>query len=441
MNTPQHTEPDAKWMAEWYEQQIPGSTLLVAVSGGLDSCCLWNLIDAAGLPYAVAHVNYGLRGAASNKDEDLVRSLAQRRNCTLHLLQDFSLLRQSNLQEQARRVRYQFFARLRSSYGYSYLATAHQANDQLETIHLALLRGSGPKRLGAMREVDRDYVRPLLGFSRAALQGYAEREALRWREDESNASDAYLRNRFRHAVAPALELLELDALRLAGRSARAMHGLIDFADEHLQGFGGSLKAKKFPHALSRSRLAVARGRAYFLHASLAPLSFGASTIADILSYVEQENSSRAVFESNDRKQRCVVAGSALWVEATELLPQFALEVANSTRLQSAAGVLKLVALQQLAQPLVWRTLTADDKLANRSNTASAKSLPLQVRERKQASLSTLYLTGLATKNGLVYVLWPDKADHHFQLKDGSSLRIRTAWDALYRGAFWPTDFA
>jgi len=193
--------------------------VLVAVSGGIDSSCLLDVLcelrGKLDLEIAVGHVNHGLRGAASHGDAAFVRELASERGCRFHCAEaDPTGLREATssrerptVQEAARSMRYAALERLCEAASAERIATAHTANDQAETVLLRLLRGSGPDGLGGIPECSRNgrVVRPLLSVTREQIEAWAAGRGLLWREDASNAGTTYARNRLRHDVLPQLE--------------------------------------------------------------------------------------------------------------------------------------------------------------------------------------------------------------------------------------------
>ncbi len=185
----------------------PGSRLLVAISGGLDSVVMSYMLLKLGYKQQLAHVNYHLRAEESQRDEDFVRQFAAKYQLPLHCF-DRPIASEErhgrSLQELTREIRYSWFASLKEKLQLDYLATAHQADDQAETLLMQLGRGAGILGLSGMSALQHKHIRPLLHIERTALEAYAQKEGLLWVEDSSNASDYYLRNRFRHHVLPAL---------------------------------------------------------------------------------------------------------------------------------------------------------------------------------------------------------------------------------------------
>jgi len=185
------------------------SKLLIAVSGGLDSLVLTHLCHQTKLNIALAHCNFNLRGNESDADEDFVLQLAEDLNLEVFVesfeTETYAKERQLSIQMAARELRYAWFKELTVQLGFDYLLTAHHADDNLETFLINFSRGSGLEGLTGIPEINGNLVRPLLPFSREQIEAYANENNLKWREDSSNASTKYLRNKLRHDVIPALK--------------------------------------------------------------------------------------------------------------------------------------------------------------------------------------------------------------------------------------------
>ncbi|CAG4992076.1 tRNA(Ile)-lysidine synthase [Dyadobacter sp. CECT 9275] len=184
------------------------STLLT-VSGGVDSMAMMHLFHKAGLPAAVAHCNFGLRGVESDEDEALVRETADiygfkfyvTRFETKKYADQFSV----STQMAARDLRYTWFEKIRKENHYHWVATAHHLNDSIETALLNLSRGTGISGFRGVPVINHTIVRPLLYASRDEILAYAMQEGINWREDCSNESLDYQRNVIRHKVIPVLK--------------------------------------------------------------------------------------------------------------------------------------------------------------------------------------------------------------------------------------------
>lgn len=190
----------------------PGDTVVVAVSGGADSVALLDILYSLPdlhLNLVVAHLNHSLRGAESDEDERFVAGFAASRDIPFVAekvdVHSLSIRERLSLEDAGRRARYQFFDRVAECYGARTIALAHHGDDQAETLLLRLVRGAGVTGLSAMSPCrDGRYVRPLLTLTRSEIEGYLHRRGLTFRIDSSNLDMAFLRNRIRHELIPAL---------------------------------------------------------------------------------------------------------------------------------------------------------------------------------------------------------------------------------------------
>ena len=219
-------------------------TLLVGVSGGPDSTSLLhalaNIKDSLGIEFHVAHLNHLLRGEESDADAEYVSRLAQSLGIPATIEQrdvkGYRAQRRCSLEEAAREVRYAFFAEVAEAMGADTVAVGHNVDDQIETILMHLVRGTGLSGLRGMQPLSiwrsphgfqLKIVRPLLEVSRAETESYCAAQGLVPRWDSSNRSPAYLRNRIRFELIPLLQSynpnIRATLLRMA-RAASADHG-------------------------------------------------------------------------------------------------------------------------------------------------------------------------------------------------------------------------
>lgn len=192
------------------EQLFPAnSKLLVAVSGGLDSVVLTECCIQAGYDIILAHCNFQLRGAESERDERFVRDLASKYNKTVLVerfdTETYATEKKISVQVAARELRYNWFFSLLSFGKADHILTAHHRDDNIETLLMNFFKGTGIAGLRGILPKQGKLVRPLLFASRADLQSYAEAKSLQWVEDSSNASDKYSRNYLRHRLIPVLQ--------------------------------------------------------------------------------------------------------------------------------------------------------------------------------------------------------------------------------------------
>ena len=199
--------------------------LLVAVSGGLDSVVLCELLYRAGFDFVIAHCNFRLRGEESDRDERFVVQVAEKygKNVLVKAFDTsvYAAQRKLSIQVAARQLRYDWFREVLEDWGAGNVLTAHHLDDNIETLLMNFFKGTGISGLRGMLPRQGIVVRPLLFTGRAALQQFALETGLIWVEDSSNESDKYTRNYFRHRIIPGIEEVFPNALQnLAENSGR-----------------------------------------------------------------------------------------------------------------------------------------------------------------------------------------------------------------------------
>lgn len=189
----------------------PNDTLLVGVSGGIDSVVLVDLLHKAGFSFAIAHCNFNLRGEESDLDEAFVRELATRYEkpifCQHFDTMEVAIERGVSVEMAARDLRYAWFEDIRSSHHFDWIIVAHHRDDQVETFFLNLARGTGISGLTGMKAVNGKVVRPLLFATRKEIETYASDKLQDYREDSSNSLTDFQRNKIRLLVLPLMEEL------------------------------------------------------------------------------------------------------------------------------------------------------------------------------------------------------------------------------------------
>ncbi|WP_298547699.1 tRNA lysidine(34) synthetase TilS [uncultured Aquimarina sp.] len=182
--------------------------LLIACSGGLDSIVLTYMCHVLSLDFGIAHCNFKLRGKESEGDEEFVSEVAKKMTVSFFVTtfetEQYAKNHKLSIQMAARELRYDWFRELILEYQFDYVLTAHHKDDNLETFLINLSRGTGIDGLTGIPEINDIYVRPLLPFSRSQILEFAEKNAINWREDSSNSSTKYIRNKLRHDVIPEL---------------------------------------------------------------------------------------------------------------------------------------------------------------------------------------------------------------------------------------------
>ncbi len=291
-----NTIEELRGLIDWSASSCNG--ILLAVSGGVDSMCMASLFAELDepLPYALAHCNFHLRGEESDGDEALVRSWASEHGLVLHV-NDFDTAayareRGVSIEMAARDLRYAWFEELCREHGYCAVAVAHNANDNAETLMLNLLRGSGMNGLSGMSLVARipsgsddapSLVRPLLGFTRKQIEGYAFAHKLPYRNDSTNASSEYKRNRIRNEAFPIFESINPSFIRTLNHAMGNFAEAGEIVADYCRALVPSLVSSDSEGMVSVDLTALMQQKhwRYLLYFILEPYGFNSSVLSSI----------------------------------------------------------------------------------------------------------------------------------------------------------------
>jgi tRNA(Ile)-lysidine synthase len=355
-----------------------GERILVAVSGGVDSMVLLNLFLQAGFDIGVAHCNFQLRGAESDKDEALVKQACEYDDIPFHSVQldtgDYAWSKGLSIQVAARELRYDFFASLIKRHGYQHIATAHHLNDSIETVLLNMARGTGVDGLAGIPVKNGSIIRPLLPFTRKEIHAYAVEEMIKWREDESNLSDHYTRNVIRHQVIPILQSINADfesnfsdtMERIQGSRELAHAALKDFESRGISKAGDKI-------TIDKAELKKFRSPAVVLWEVLKPYGFHFHECREII----RDHQPGKIFTS--RTHRLVIDRDVFILTGEEALKPQAIQISDEQsevvngkqrlRFRKEAGPqfplntgrnVAHLDLGKISFPLLWRTWHAGD---------------------------------------------------------------------------------
>tara|TARA_R110001632_G_scaffold18408_1_gene57018 strand:- start:6712 stop:8025 length:1314 start_codon:yes stop_codon:yes gene_type:complete len=188
---------------------LENGKILIAISGGIDSVVLAHLCHQLSFNFSLCHCNFKLRGQESDDDETFVKNLAKKLGVTVYTssfeTEKYAEEKKISIQVAARDLRYQWFYQLIENKQYEYVLTGHNTNDNLETFIINLTRGTGLEGFTGIPPINNKSIRPLLKFSRDVITMFAIKNGIVWREDRSNATIKYIRNKVRHKVLPILQ--------------------------------------------------------------------------------------------------------------------------------------------------------------------------------------------------------------------------------------------
>ena len=264
---------------------------LLTVSGGVDSVVMLHLYHQAGFPVGIAHCNFGLRGEESEADEQFVRELSNTSGFPFYSkrfdVKSFAKNRGISTQMAARELRYEWFEKIRAANNYIYIATAHHANDSLETTLLNLTRGTGLSGLHGISGINNHLLRPLLLATKEQILAYAHGHGLLWREDRSNDSDDYKRNLIRHKVVPVLKQLNPSLEKTFNQTSAKLRSADRLLAKMLYDWSADVVVKADDQILiSKEKLSAEREPAYRLWHILQDYDF---TYAQVVKVIEGLN--------------------------------------------------------------------------------------------------------------------------------------------------------
>lgn len=266
---------------------LEADLVLVAVSGGLDSVVLLDVLHRLGARIAVAHCHFGLRGEEADADELFVRKLAKQYEAPYHaeFFQTKAFAEREGISTQmaARLLRYRWFEQVREDNGYAVIATAHHRRDAAETMLLNLTHGTGLAGLHGIRAKHGHVVRPLLPCAKDDLYDYVVENRLIWREDASNDSPVYQRNRLRQQVLPVLRDINPNLDNTLAATAERVGGAEEIVRRYVEGLASQVRRDEAEATyFDLAPLAQAAAPALVLHELLRDFGFAWPVVKEIV---------------------------------------------------------------------------------------------------------------------------------------------------------------
>jgi tRNA(Ile)-lysidine synthase len=274
--------------------------VLVALSGGVDSVVLLHLLHRLHFQVAAAHCNFQLRGEAADADEAFCEELCRTKNIPF-FSRRFETMEEAgkqgvSVQMAARSLRYRWFHELMNHHGFQSLATGHHLNDQAETVLMNLSAGKSAASLRGIPRRNGNIIRPLLDLSGNDIRQYADENHLRWQTDESNETDDYVRNFFRHQILPVIEKIQPAAVSNISRTASYLHDWNQLAEERIdQILHPCFEERENDTLLHLQTIIQHPSAGILLHTALAPFGYEGDIINEILTRAQE---SGKVFHSS-----------------------------------------------------------------------------------------------------------------------------------------------
>ena len=397
----------------------PG-TILLAVSGGIDSIVMCELFRQSSIPFAIAHCNFQLRAAESDEDEAFVEALAEKYKVAFHTVsfetKTFAKKNNLSIQMAARDLRYEWFEQVRKQFHYTAIATAHHGDDSLETFFINIMRGTGISGMHGILPKQGKVIRPMLFTDKENIKAFAKKHKLGFREDSSNTSDKYLRNNIRNTIIPALKKLNP---AIEKSIAKDMENLRNAELIYKEAIGRKRKKlvqkTKEGFSISIEKLRKLQPAKTYLYEFLKPFNFNSASIDEIIH--SPDNASGKQFFSDTH--RLVKDRDLLLIQEKKETEEEGISIPMATKTTALnTGKLKF---KTLANNKAFKLKTA-------SNTASLDldtlDFPLQIRKWQKGD--TFRPIGMKGKKKLSdYFI-----DKKLSLIDKENVRVITSGDRI-----------
>lgn len=269
----------------------PADQVLLAISGGIDSMVMADLFLKSGYHAAIAHCNFLLRGEESDGDESFVEAFCLEHGLKLHFerfeTEKHARDRGISIQMAARHLRYSWFEEIRSSFEYRCIALAHNLDDVIETCFINLSRGTGIRGLTGIKPKTGKIIRPLLFATREEIIAYSNKHQVRFREDSSNKTVKYSRNRIRHHVIPEFLTINPSFRKNILETISNLNDVEQIYREAIErGKSEVIQNLQGKVLINISALKTFQPAATFLYEFIRPYHFPKQTVGDILACLD-----------------------------------------------------------------------------------------------------------------------------------------------------------
>lgn len=278
--------------------------ILLTVSGGIDSVVMCELFHRNKLNFGIAHCNFQLRANESDSDALFVEELSSKYNVPFHSIvfdtTAFAKKNKLSIQVAARQLRYEWFEKIREEFKYHYIATAHHRDDSIETFFINLIRGTGISGLHGILAKQGNIIRPMLFTGKEEIEAFAKKNKINHREDSSNASNKYVRNKIRHHVIPVLKEINPKLENAINTDIRHLQNVeLIYKNEIERQRSLIVKTKKNSIVISIELLKELNPHEVYLYEFLKPYDFNSATVDNIVEMLDGE-SGKQFFSSTHR---------------------------------------------------------------------------------------------------------------------------------------------
>jgi len=275
----------------------PDDSILLGVSGGIDSMVMLQLFLKSGFKIAVAHCNFGLRADESDGDEQFVKYYCLMNGIVCHSIKfdtnEYAAENKLSIQVAARELRYAYFEEICKEYKYTKVAIAHNLNDTAETVLINLCRGTGIKGVAGIKVMNGNIIRPLIFATRIEIEDFAKSHDVKYREDSSNSTTKYKRNFIRHKIIPELRYLNPSVDRAIADTANHLQEAVWLVEEQLARIRDVVISKQGEDTLfSVEALKKERSARFFLVEELNQFGFSPSMASAVVELLNAESGRR-----------------------------------------------------------------------------------------------------------------------------------------------------